>query len=97
MEMPMPPLPTTTKQHDAPARRRTGKIPEAVAYSGISRSSLYELAAEHDGLFVKFGASTLVDFDVLDKVIDALPVAEIKSPRPRGFSLAARTKANQIG
>jgi hypothetical protein len=60
-------------------RPRMGRIAQAVIYSGRSRSRLYELGAEHRGLFRKDGASTLVDFDVLDQILDALPVAEIKS------------------
>ena len=59
-------------------RPRMGKIAKAVEYSGRSRSRLYELGAQHRGLFRKDGASTLIDFDVLDQILDALPVAEIK-------------------
>jgi len=33
------------------------------------------------GLFKKHGKSTLVDFDVLDKILDALPAAAISKPR----------------
>jgi hypothetical protein len=70
-----------------PFRPRFGKIPAAVAYSGISRSRLYELAAEIPGLFKKAGASTLVDFEVLDQMLDQLPVAAIKpQKRPRNTS-----------
>jgi hypothetical protein len=64
-------------------RPRSGNLRTAEIYSGMSRSSLYELAAVYRGLFKKAGASTIVDFDVLDRVIDALPAAEIKPPRPR--------------
>jgi len=61
----------------ASIRPRTGKIPAATAYSGISRSILYELAAKHPGLFLKNGGATLVSFDVLDQIVDALPHAKI--------------------
>jgi hypothetical protein len=60
-------------------RPRFGKIPVAVAYSGRSRSRLYEWAMEHEGLFVKDGTSTLVNFDRLDEILDQLPVAAIKA------------------
>jgi hypothetical protein len=64
-------------------RPRTGKIRAAVQYSGIGRSSLYELAPQHEGLFLKFGDSTLVNFEVLDRIIDGLPPAKIKTPPKR--------------
>jgi hypothetical protein len=60
-----------------------GRIPKAIEYSGISRSGLYELAAKWPGLFRKNGVSTLIDFDVLDLVLNELPRAEIKPPAPR--------------
>jgi hypothetical protein len=55
-------------------RPRMAKLPLAVAYSGRSRSRLYELALEHPQLFRKDGTSTLVDFDVLDRILGALPM-----------------------
>lgn len=61
-------------------RPRSGRIPAAIKYSGIGRSSLYEIAAEHEGLFVKFRGATLVDFAKLDEILDALPPAKIKTP-----------------
>jgi hypothetical protein len=57
---------------------RFGTIPRAVDYSGRSRSRLYQLAAKHAGLFRKDGKSTLVDFAILDRILDGLPVAKIK-------------------
>jgi hypothetical protein len=62
-------------------RPKFGKIPRATEYSGISRSGLYNHAAERPGLFVKDGASTLVNFDVLDNILDGLPKAVIKPPK----------------
>jgi hypothetical protein len=65
-------------------RHRFGKIPAAVEYSGISRPRLYQLAAAWPGLFRKNGTATLVDFDVLDRILDGLPIATIKPPRAAG-------------
>jgi hypothetical protein len=62
-------------------RPRSGKIPAAIRYSGIGRSSLYELASEHEKLFVKFGRSTLVNFDELDRILSELPAAQLKQAR----------------
>ena len=60
------------------ARPRFGKIPTAMRYSGIGRSKLYELAANNPGLFRKSGFTTLVDFEVLDAILNNLPMAVIK-------------------
>jgi hypothetical protein len=57
--------------------RRFGKIRDAVAYSGISRTVLYEIAPRYPGLFRKNGAATIVDFSILDRVLDELPAAKI--------------------
>jgi len=62
-------------------RPRFGRIPAARIYSGLGRSSLYRLAGVTPGLFKKHGKSTLVDFDVLDQILDALPAAVISKPR----------------
>jgi hypothetical protein len=62
----------------APIRPRKLRLKEAVRYSGISRSVLYELAPRYRGLFTKQGTSTLVDVTILDQILDAQPVAEIK-------------------
>jgi hypothetical protein len=56
---------------------RWGRIPAAVSYSGIGRSKLYQLAAANPGLFRKCGAATIVNFGLLDKILDDLPAAEI--------------------
>jgi hypothetical protein len=63
-------------------RPRFGRMPSAIEYSGLSRSRLYELAAVTNGLFRKQGRSTLIDFAVLDQLLEALPAAELKSARP---------------
>jgi hypothetical protein len=65
--------------YDNRIRPRFGKVPTAVGYSGCSKSRLYEWGAEHAGLFRKNGASTLIDFDVLDQILDSLPIADIKA------------------
>ena len=59
-------------------RPRSGRLPDARIYSGLGRSSLYKKAAEYPGLFRKNGKATIVDYNILDQVIDDLPVAEIK-------------------
>ena len=64
-------------------RPRFGKLPAAIAYSGISRSRMYEHAAVYRGLIKKNGKASLVDFDVLDEVLDDLPVAKIKPAKLR--------------
>ncbi len=57
--------------------RRFGRIPDAIDRSGLSRSELYELAAEHHGLFRKRGVATIVDLIMLDDVLADLPAAQI--------------------
>jgi hypothetical protein len=59
-------------------RPRFGKILTAMHYSGRGRSILYGWAARYPGLFRKSGFSTLVDFDVLDRILDEMPIVEIK-------------------
>jgi hypothetical protein len=61
-------------------RPRFGRISAAVEYSGLGRSVLYIKAAERPGLFRKNGTANLVDFDILDQVLDELPAAKIKPP-----------------
>jgi hypothetical protein len=76
-------------------RPRSGRIPDAINYSGLGRTRLYEEAARRPGLFRKAGAVTLVDFNVLDQVIDELPDAEINPAygqrRPRAAPAATST------
>jgi hypothetical protein len=59
-------------------RPRFGRIPTAVDYSGLGRSKLYIAASEHPELFRKHGSATIVDFDVLDQILDALPTGKMK-------------------
>jgi hypothetical protein len=56
---------------------RFGRLPVAQARSGLGRVSLYKLAASHRGLFRKFGAATIVDLEMLDEILAALPAAEL--------------------
>ena len=60
-----------------PRAARFAKLPAAEQYSGRSRSRLYQLAAIHHGLFIKDRRSTLVDLNVLDEIMAALPPARI--------------------
>jgi hypothetical protein len=59
-------------------RARWGKIATAVAEGPFSRSRLYELAAEHRGLFRKDGRSVVVDLELKDKIAAELPAATVK-------------------
>jgi hypothetical protein len=69
------------RKRNRPVQRpRLGTIEDAENYSGIKRTKLYEQAARHAGLFVKWDAATRVNYDVLDEIIDALPDAQIKAP-----------------
>jgi hypothetical protein len=69
-------------------RPRSGRIKHAIRYSGFGRSKLYELAAAHPGLFLKDGRAVVVDYNVLDAIVAALPRAIIKAPKKpvRDFS-----------
>ena len=60
-------------------QREFGRIPDAEKRSGLKRKSLYELAAQHKGLFRKAGSATIVDLTMLDDVLAQLPPAEISS------------------
>jgi hypothetical protein len=77
-EFPCKPLPGKPAPLSRAAVPRFGKIRIATQYSGLGRSKLYELAAEHRGLFRKSGVTTLVDFQILDEILNSLPLAEIK-------------------
>ena len=62
----------------SPARGlRFGRIPTAVGTRGLSRGTLYKLAAKHKGLFKKHGSITIVDLHFLDEIISEFPAAEI--------------------
>jgi hypothetical protein len=59
-------------------QQRFGRIPDAQRRSGLGRTILYEIAAEHKGLFRKAGSSTIVDLQMLDQILAKLPPAKIK-------------------
>jgi hypothetical protein len=59
------------------SNKRWGRIPDATARSGMGRGYLYKLAAEHPGLFRKLGTSTIVDFQMLDAILEAAPNAKL--------------------
>lgn len=56
------------------------KIPDAVAYSGKSRTSLYMAISRGDVIARKSGRVTLIDRESLDRHLDGLPLAEINIP-----------------
>lgn len=56
------------------------KIPEAVAYSGISRTRLYVALSRNEITAKKSGKITLIDRESLDTHLDSLPRAEIRVP-----------------
>jgi hypothetical protein len=62
-------------------QREFGRIPDAEKRSGLSRKTLYAMAAQHKGLFKKAGAATIVDLTLLNDVLASLPPAEIMAPR----------------
>jgi hypothetical protein len=57
--------------------RRFGRLPDATARSGLQRGFLYKLAARNPGLFKKAGAATIVDLELLDDILAALPAADV--------------------
>ena len=61
----------------SPSNKRWGRVNEAVALTGVSKSSLYKMAARHHGLFRKQGRSTFVDFLMLNGILSDAPPAEI--------------------
>jgi hypothetical protein len=54
------------------------RLPEASYISGFSRSELYRRAARGEIIFLKAGASTLVDLGSLRTAVASLPRAVIK-------------------
>jgi hypothetical protein len=58
-------------------KRRWGRIAQAIDYCGLGRTSLYTLASRHKGLFRKHGSATIVDFNVLDRVLESMPTADL--------------------
>lgn len=52
-------------------------IPEAVAMTGISRTSIYKLFAEGKLVRRKHGKRSLILVEDLERVVRALPTAEV--------------------
>ena len=69
--------------HHNPARIRPrfARLNEAIEYSAVSRSRLYQWAARRPELFRKNGSANLIDLSVLDEILDSLPVATLKHHR----------------
>jgi hypothetical protein len=70
-----------TLAHLAPAAPEMARIPVAVAVSGLSRSTLYRLAAEGRITLRKAGRTTLVDIASVRAFLAGLPRATIRPPR----------------
>jgi hypothetical protein len=69
---------------EAHLERLAVRLPEASYISGLSRSELYRRAARDEVIFLKCGASTLVDLKSLRALVASLPRAKIKTNvRPR--------------
>ncbi len=60
------------------AERLAVRLPEATLISGFSRSELYRRAGRGEIVFLKSGASTLVDLASLRAAVASLPRAIIK-------------------
>ena len=64
------------------ASSRFGRIPAAEQRSGLKRGALYKLAGANPGLFKKAGAATIVDLEMLDQILAALPAADVNLGAP---------------
>jgi hypothetical protein len=73
---------TTNDPDEAAPPRRWSRVPQACDHSGMSKSSLYKIASQNPGLFRKHGRSTFVDLQMLDKIIEDAPPAELATPPP---------------
>jgi hypothetical protein len=59
---------------------RYGRLPgPGEKVSGLSRGSIYNLAAKNPGLLKKAGSASILDLNKLDRVIAELPDAQITS------------------
>jgi len=68
---------------NSPARQRLrprfGRVAEALSYAAVSRSRLYEWGRKQPKLFRKNGSASIIDFNILDQILDDLPVAKLKA------------------
>jgi predicted DNA-binding transcriptional regulator AlpA len=75
----------TTRTASGPSKYagepRYGRIPDACARYGWSRSRLYRLASEGEVKLVKVGGATFVDYASGDAYMASRPVASIRAPR----------------
>ena len=69
----------TTSNEDIAPRKRWASIPNAIAYSDRSKSTLYIMAKTHPGLFRKHGRATIVDLVMLDQILSDLPPADLNT------------------
>jgi hypothetical protein len=66
---------------------------QAARYCGLGKSSIYNLSYRHVGLFKKYLGKTLVDFAVLDGILDRLPLATSPKQQPVKTAAAAAAAA----
>jgi hypothetical protein len=60
-------------------QQRFGRIPDARRRSGLCRAKLYQIAAQHSGLFRKAGGATIVDLQKLDEILATCPPARLST------------------
>jgi hypothetical protein len=60
------------------SRGRWGTVKKTPQHFPLGKTEIYEFAREHPELLRKWGRKTLVDWDFLDKIMDALPPAELR-------------------
>jgi hypothetical protein len=74
------PRPRRKAQGDASRAASAGlaSIPDACAYAGCGRSTLYVRAAAGDLRMVKLGVKSLIDMDSLRAMIARLPEASLR-------------------
>ena len=73
---------TTKRQGDATraANAELAQIPDALAWSGIGRSTFYKRAAAGDIRMVEMGSRSLVVMSSLRDLIAKLPEATLRKP-----------------
>lgn len=75
-------LPSPTKRDAAPrVPAKYSTIKDFVAFSGISRSQVYNLLASGDLRAIKVRARTLIDMDAANAYLESRPEAVIRMPR----------------
>jgi hypothetical protein len=63
-----------------PISKRWASIRRTTKEGPVGRTTLYGLAGQHPGLFRKSGRKVVVDLEMLDRILEALPLATIKPP-----------------